>query len=93
MNNFEYNLKYKVLICREYKQAVKRLDQHLKNAHRLKTKKKRQLILDQYSPFVLLLPKNVLLSPNNCTPFKTLKKLLNRFLCNCGHTLINYKSI
>jgi hypothetical protein len=46
MNNFEYNLEYKVLICREHKQAVKGLDQYLKDAYGLKTKKERQLILD-----------------------------------------------
>jgi hypothetical protein len=80
-----------VLICREHKQAVKGLDRHLKDAYGLKTKKKRQLILDQYSLFVLLSPKNVLLLPNNCTLFKALGKLLNGFLCSCGHTLINYK--
>jgi hypothetical protein len=82
-----------MLICREHKQAVKGLDRHLKDAYGLKTKKEQQAILDQYSPFVLLLPKDVLLSPKNCTPFKALRKLLNRFLCSYKHILINYKSI
>jgi hypothetical protein len=82
-----------VLIYKEHKQAVKGLDQHLKDAYELKTKKEQQLVLDQYSLFVLLLPKDVLLLPNNCTLFKALKKLLDRFLYSCKHISINYKFI
>jgi hypothetical protein len=47
--------------------------------------------LDQYSSFVLLLPKDILLLLNNYTLFKTLRKLLDRFLYSCEHILINYK--
>ena len=40
-NNFQYILEYKLLICKTYKQGVKELKTYLRDAYRLK-KKKRQ---------------------------------------------------
>jgi hypothetical protein len=41
VDDFYYKTEYKVLICKIYKQVVKSLDRHLRDAHNLRKKKER----------------------------------------------------
>jgi hypothetical protein len=45
-DDFYYKAKYKVLICKTHKQALRGLDTHLKDAYRLRKWKERQLYRD-----------------------------------------------
>ena len=77
-NNFQYNPEYKVLICKKCKHAVRGLETHLEDAHRLK-KKERQPLLDHYSTLLLVKPEDVYTPPPNRRPFKALRDPIPAF--------------
>ena len=58
-DEFYYELEYKVLICKRCKQAVRGLETHLEDAHRL-NKKERQSLFNRYSTLQLAKPEDVL---------------------------------
>ena len=93
-SQFQYNAEYQVLFCSEHQQAVKALDWHLKDSHGIRKKKECQPILDQYSSYVLLPPKDVRQPPAGCEPFDVLGKPLDGFECiECRHISINHTAI
>jgi hypothetical protein len=58
-DEFYYEPEYKVLICKRCKQAVRGLETHLEDAHRL-NKKERQPLINRYSALQLAKPEDVL---------------------------------
>ena len=61
-----------MLICKRYKQAVKGLDTHLKDAYGLRKKKEQQPIIDSYARLALANPKDITTPLANGPPFKAL---------------------
>ncbi len=59
-DDFYYEPKYKLLICKKHKRAVQSLDGHLRDAHGLKKKKERLPLLDRYKALLLAKPEDVL---------------------------------
>ncbi len=92
---FCYELEYKVLICQRYnlKQAIKGIEQYLKNVYKLK-KKERQGLLDYYSILQLAKLEDVLALALNRLLFKALREPISAFECiDYSYISINYKSI
>lgn len=85
------------MICKKHKRAVKGLDRHLKDTHRLRKRKERQLLLDHYTRFTLARLEDVATLPTNGPPFKALGDPILAYLYNdythisasrkaiCGH--------
>ena len=92
-NEFNYKLKYKVLICKRCKQAVRGLKTHLEDAYRL-NKKERQSLFNRYSALQLAKLEDVLVPQSNGPPFVALGEPIAAFQCeDCSHISINRKSM
>jgi hypothetical protein len=88
-DTFEYYPEYEVLLCLVHKQAIRSLDSHLRDAHRLE-KERRQPLLEKYRSLALRHPKDVDVPPNGGPPFAALGKPLDGLLCNdCSHITIS----
>jgi hypothetical protein len=74
-DDFYYKAKYKVLICKKHKQAVKGLERHLKDAYGLRKRKERQPLVNHYAELTLANPKDVATLLTNRPLFKSLGDL------------------
>ena len=92
-DEFNYEPKYKVLICKRCKQAVRGLETHLEDTHGL-NKKERQSFLNRYSALQLAKLEDVLIPQSNGPPFVALGEPIAAFQCkDCSHISINRKSM
>jgi hypothetical protein len=93
-NDFYYEAEYKVLICKKHKQAVKGLERHLKDVHRLRKRKERQLLVDHYAELTLAKPEDVVTPLTNRSSFKSLGHPQCTYQCNsCSHISTSHKAI
>jgi hypothetical protein len=94
IDDFYYKAEYKVLICKKHKQAVKGLERHLKDAHRLRKRKERRLLVDHYAELTLANPKDVATPSTNGPPFKSLGDPDLAYQCSrCSHISTSRKAI
>jgi hypothetical protein len=92
-DDFYYEPNYKVLICKKHKQAVKGLDTHLREVHRL-TKKERRLLVDRFAMLTLAKPNDVITPLKNRPLFKALRDPVLAYQCNsCSQISTNWKTI
>jgi hypothetical protein len=82
-----------VVLCKKCKQAIRGLETHLEDTHRLK-KKERLPLLDRYNSFLLAKPEDVHTPLSNGPPFKALRDPISAFQSiEYNHISINRKSI
>ena len=92
-DDFYYEPNYKVLICKKHKRAVKGLDTHLREAHRL-TKKERRPLVDRFATLTLAKPNGVVIPPKNGPPFEVLGDPVLAYQCNnCSQISTNRKTM
>jgi hypothetical protein len=83
---------YRVLVCREHRCAVYRLDEHLKRHHRNMPISKRRELLDLYKDFYRLPPAKVVQPTPYSLPIDALGLAQDAFLCRSSSSSNNRDS-
>ena len=92
----QYEPKYKVLICRQHRYAVRNLDRHLRDEHKAIHLKKRRAIVERYARCELREPAEVQLPPPLGPPILALGQPVKALHCDgtgCEFVSINRQAM